>query len=232
MSDQLAGEIFTKLMGLGNGVAPERVREVLKAIVKYNFDPEQGLFNATYPEGAKPTMPTYLNMHADTVWPGTEFNIAAQLIDQGMIEPGIDIIAAAERRYIRAGRFMSIEECGKRYNRPMSIWAAFLAATGFKIDVPRGILTIAPPLKQPEVKAPWASSTGYGQYIKTDNSFELTCESGETAFQQLRVNVNGARTATLNGTELACKTSSEDGLNVLRFDQPVRLKKGDKLSLR
>lgn len=232
MADQLAGEIYTQVMGLGNSVPPERAKQALSEIYRLNFTPDQGLLNAAYPEGAKPTMPTFQNMHADNIWTGTEFNLASLFISQGMVDEGLDVIEAVQRRYMRAGRFMSFIECGKRYNRPMAVWAAFLAATGFRIDVPKGVLTIAPPLQQAELKAPWISSTGLGQFTKSAKTFELACASGETSFSQLRVNVPGLQKADLNGKAAAYKVRTEEGLTVFEFAEPLTLKAGEKLTLR
>lgn len=232
MADQLAGEIYTQVMGLGNSVPPDRVKQALGEIYKINFTPDQGLLNAAYPEGAKPTMPTYQNMHADNIWTGTEFNLASLFINQGMVKEGMEVIEAVQRRYMRAGRFMNFIECGKRYNRPMAVWAALLAATGFKIDVPNGVLTIAPPLQQPELKAPLISSTGLGQFTKTDITFELACESGETSFSRLRVNVPGLKSADLNGKAITCQVKTEEGLIIYEFAEPLTLKAGEKLTLR
>ena len=82
------------------------------------------------------------------------------------------------------------------------------------------------------MKAPWISSTGLGQFTKTATSFELACESGETSFSRLRVNVPDLQKANLNGKPAACKVSTEDGFTVIEFAEPLTLKAGEKLTLR
>lgn len=231
MADQLDGDLYTNLMGLGNTLPASRVREVLGVIYKYNYDFEHGLHNAVYPPGRQPRMPTFQNVQVDGKWPGTEYAIAAQMIDNGMVDEGMNIVSAVKQRYIRAGRFQDFEECGGRYNRPMSVWAVLLASTGFKIDTPKQILTIAPPLKENPLKAPWVSATGWGQFIRTAGTFEMTCSNGEAGFRELRVNVPVTQ-AQLDGKALSCKVRSEDGLTVLKFDQPLTLKTGQTLNLK
>ncbi len=230
-ADQLTGELYTRLMGLGNTLPAERVREVLGVIYKYNFDYDHGLHNAAYPPGRQPRMPTFQNVQVDGKWPGTEYAVAAMMIDHGMVKEGMDIVTAVKQRYLRAGRFQNYEECGNRYNRPMSIWAALLASTGFKIDTPKQILTIAPPIKENPLKAPWVSAAGWGQFIRTANTFEMTCANGEAGFRELRLNVP-VKQAQLDGKALPCKVKSEDGLTVVRFEQPLTLKAGQTLTLK
>jgi len=232
MTDQLSGEMYTKLIGLGNGVPVDRARKALEAVYKYNFTPEQGLWNGTYPPGHQPHMPTYENVQGEGNWTGIEYAAAAAMLDQGMVKEGLSIIDAVQRRYERAGRLFNHEECGPHYYRPMSIWATFLAATGFKVDAPRGILTIAPPIKQDSLLAPWFSATGFGKYTRTDHTFDLACGEGETTFRELRLNITGAKGATLDGKAVACESKVENGLTVLRFTNPVTLKKGQTLAIR
>lgn len=231
MTDQLSGEMYAKLIGMGNAVPVERVQSALRAIYKYNFTPEQGLFNGTYPAGRQPRMPTYRNVQAEGNWTGIEYASAAMMIDQGMVEEGLAVVKAINRRYLRAGRLYNHEECGPHYYRPLSVWSTLLAATGFKVDTPRGILTIAPPVKQEKLQAPWVSATGLGQFTRTGHSFELACHDGETNFREFRVNVAGVKTATLEGKPLSCTVKVVDGLSVFQFEKPVVLKPGQTLSL-
>lgn len=232
MTDQLAGEFFTGLMGLSGGIQPDRVQKVLEAVYKYNYDPDQGVWNAAYPPGTKPHMPTYQNVQADSTWPGIEYNMASMLIDHGMVDQGLSIVEALQRRYYKGARFMNAEECGPHYIRALSVWSLLLAATGFKIDVPQGILTIAPPLKQPEIRAPWVSSTGWGEFKKTDSTFDLSCSDGEVSFKELRLNVGALSSAQLAGTRVKFTAKSENGLTVLHFDQPITVKEGQTLALK
>ncbi len=232
MTDQLSGEMYTKLIGLGNGVPVDRVRRALAAIYKYNFTPEQGLWNGTYPPGRQPRMPTYLNVQGEGNWTGIEYASAAMMIDQGMVKEGLSVLDAVQRRYERAGRLFNHEECGPHYYRPMSIWATYLAATGIKVDAPRGILTIAPQVKQERLFAPWFTATGFGQFTQKKNAFELACREGETTFRELRLNTVGVTTALLDGKGVACESREKDGLTVVRFTEPVVLKKGQTLTVR
>ncbi len=231
MVDQLSGEMYTKLMGLGNSVPADRVKQALAAVYKYNFTPEQGLFNGVYPSGRQPNMPTFRNVQGEGNWTGIEYAAAAHMMEQGMVDEGMNVVKAVHRRYMRAGRFFNHQECGAHYYRPMSIWATFLAATGFQVDNTRGILTIASPIKENPLKAPWVSAFGFGQFIRTANTFEMTCSDGETSFRELRLNVP-VKQAQLDGKALPCTVKSAEGLTVVEFAQPLTLKPGQTLNLK
>ena len=232
MIDQLGGEFYDHLMGLGDGIAPDRVHQVMEAIYKYNYDPDQGVWNAAYPPGRQPHMPTYRNVQADSVWPGIEYNTASMFIDHGMVDEGMNIVDALHRRYLKGGRFMNAEECGPHYIRPLSVWSLLLAITGFKIDVPYRILTIAPPLKQTEIRAPWVSSNGWGEFKKTDSAFDLSCSDGEASFKLLRLDAVSLTHAELAGKAVSFTTKSQDGLTIVNFDQPITVKAGQELIFR
>lgn len=231
MTDQLSGEMYAKLIGMGNGLPPERVKQVLAAVYKYNFTPDGGLLNGSYPPGKKPRLPTYRNRQGDGNWSGIEYAAAAMMFDQGMVDQAVNVIAAVDQRYDRAGQTFKHEECGAHYYRPMSIWAALLAATGFKINTPEQMLTIAPVIKQDKLKAPWVSYTGWGEFTKTGSSFSLACLNGETSFKTFRTNVPGLKKATLAGDTLDCKIREQDGLTVIEFAKPVTVKTGQTLAL-
>ncbi|MHC5053666.1 MAG: GH116 family glycosyl hydrolase, partial [Planctomycetota bacterium] len=70
MTDQIDGEWFTELIGLGHTLPKERIRAALAAVMKHNFNPEDGLVNATYPPDRRPVIHTFRNMQAMAPWTG------------------------------------------------------------------------------------------------------------------------------------------------------------------
>jgi uncharacterized protein (DUF608 family) len=230
MSDQLSGEFYARLIGLGNGLPVERIHQVQNYIYEKTFSMENGLLLGVYPEGRKPSLPIYKNVQLDDVWAGFEYGYAASLIDQGFVDKGLTVIEAVAFRYARAGRRWNFHECGDHYSRPLSIWAAVLAATGFKVDVPRSMLTIAPPITDRPLTAPWVSATGIGSFTRTANSFAMTCTDGTMKFKTLRVNVP-VKQAALDGKAVKCTISQQDGLTVVTFEQPLALTKGQTVKL-
>ncbi len=230
MSDQLSGEWYTQLMGLGQSLPRERVVAALREIVRQNFTPEQGLINASYPAGARPRFPTFDNPQAAGNWTGIEYAFASMLMEFGLVEEGVAVVRAVGDRYARAGRIWNHVECGDHYYRAMCSWTTLLAATGFKVDSPRGELTVAPVIRVPEARAPWVSATAWGELAQTARRLELTCRTGAQSIRRLKVNLAGpALGARLDGRRVACTVSEENGYRVLEFSSPVTLGAGQSL---
>ncbi|HEY3412711.1 MAG TPA: GH116 family glycosyl hydrolase [Armatimonadota bacterium] len=228
MSDQLSGEWFTHLMGVGPGMPDKRVVAALTAIVRRNFTPEQGLVNASFPDARPAYFATYQNAQATANWTGIEYAVASMLIDYGLVAEGRRIVESVHQRYLRAGRIWNHTECGDHYYRAMSSWAVLLAATGFKVDASVGMLTIAPPRRQAEIRAPWVSSTAWGAMVQKPRRLDVSLHSGELALERLRVSLTGSGIRVrVNGKPVAATVAVQDGLTTLRFAAPIRLRSGD-----
>ncbi len=167
--DQLVGQYFAHVCGLGYLLDPRHVRRALRAIMKYNFrrrfhdhfnhlrsfvlGDESALLMATYPRGRRPKRPfPYFN----EVMTGFEYTAAAGMLYEGQIENGLKVIAAIRARYDGLKRNPFDEaECGHHYARAMASWATVLAWTGFHYSAVSGVMTFDPI----EGKHFW--STGY-----------------------------------------------------------------------
>ncbi len=232
MSDQLSGEWYTQLMGLGQSLPRERVVAALHAVVRHNFTAEQGLINASYPTGAQARFPTFENPQASGNWTGIEYAIASMMMEFGLVEEGVAVVRAVQDRYARAGRIWNHVECGDHYYRAMCSWACLLAATGFKVDAPRQVLTVAPVIRAREVRAPFVSATAWGEFTQGARRFELQCRSGDMTLRRLRLNLEArGLTARLNGRRIPCTVSDDHGYRVLDFGAPISLGSGGVLAV-
>lgn len=230
MSDQLSGELYAQLVGLGHTLPRERLVAALRAVMRHNFTSEQGLVNATYPPGATPRLPAYDNFQAMGNWSGIEYIVAAEMMELGLVEEGRAIVRAVQERYARAGRIWNHTECGDHYYRAMSSWSCLLAATGFKVDAPRQTLTIAPVFGAAETRAPWVASTGWGTLTQTATRLELVCRSGSVGLQHLRMRpITQNVTAQRNGKKLPCTISSDGDYTTVHFAEPIAIGAGDSL---
>jgi uncharacterized protein (DUF608 family) len=230
MTDQVDGEWFTHLVGLGHALPRDRITTALRAIVKQNFRPEEGLVNASYPAGARPVLSTYRNLQAEAPWTGIEYAMASMMLEFGLVAEGTAVVRNIHERYARAGRFWNHVECGDHYYRAMSSWAVLLAATGFKVDAPRGWVTFAPVVCGGDFRGPWVSATGWGRFSQGAGRFDLNCEAGRLRFRTLRLGVEPAEgTVRINGRKVAATVRREDGRTVLAFRREVALKAGDRL---
>ncbi len=230
MAVQTSGQWFTHLIGLPTAISNTYLQSAIKSIWKYNFNFQTGLRNAAVPHG-KRNLLVLDNLQAGAVWSGVEYDFASSLMDHGHYSLGAELVAAVHQRYLRAGMPWNHIECGEHYSRPMSSWATLLAATGFKPNWPKEMLTIAPSVPG-DFHAPWATKDGYGRLSRSGNAIALECVSGQIHFRILRTNHSTMQLkATLNGKTLPQGMSHAEGLTVITFDQPVTIKAGHTLQL-
>jgi uncharacterized protein (DUF608 family) len=228
MTDQISGEWFSHLIGLPITISEENLHRSIESIFKNNFSPEFGLHNATAPRGGVGLL-ALTNGQAAGVWSGIEFAFASLLIDHGRYADGARIVEAIHRRYQRAGQPWNQVECGGHYSRAMSSWATMLAITGFKPDLPKRTMVIAPGTSG-DFRAPWVTASGFGAIIRTGQTFSIPCAYGKLDFKTLEI-PSTARSARLGSHTLDCRvTASKDGVTLV-FMNPVSIAADQTLSI-
>ncbi|MEN6643111.1 MAG: GH116 family glycosyl-hydrolase [Armatimonadia bacterium] len=178
--DQLVGQYFAHVCGLGYLTKPGNVKKTLRSIMKYNFRPSlQGHFNnmrtyalgdeaallmSTYPLGRRPKRPF---PYANEVMTGFEYTAAVGMLYEGLTEDGLRCIAAIRERYdgLRRSPFDEAE-CGHHYGRAMAAWAAVPCLAGFQYSGVTGTMTFA--------------ATAGKHFWSTGNAFG-TCEIKQSA---------------------------------------------------
>ena len=177
MTDQLDGEWFLRMMGIGGNLPDERVNAVLNLIFSNNFDREQGLVNATVPENKKTSVETYKNCQTIAVWTGIGYAFAALALSVGLKEVADEEINSIADNQMRFGHFWDHWECGHHYTRPMSSWSIIHALSGISVDYENKKLTFNPidknitlPLCLPDILA---------KVTFTDGKCDIDCISGD-----------------------------------------------------
>ncbi len=194
LSDQLLGQLHARILGLGDLLPAEHIRQAAKSIYDYNFrenfqdhvncqrsyvlNDEAGLLLCTWPIGGRPQFPF---VYSDEVWTGIEYQVAAQLIYEGWLDEGLHIVEAARARHdgIRRNPWNEVE-CGHHYARSMSSWALLLALTGQQSDVGSGQLSFAPVFAASPDDGPfrafWSDGRSWGVFSQSgpDAAPEIT----------------------------------------------------------
>ncbi len=185
MTDQLDGEWFLRMMGLSGNLPDERVGSVLDLIFRCNFDEEQGLLNATVPEGKKTTLHTYKNCQTEAVWTGIGYAFAALALSVGLKEIADKEIRSISDNQMRFGHFWDHWECGHHYTRPMSSWTILQAVSGISVDFENKKIAFNPidknitfPLCLPDILA---------RVTFTDGKCDITCLSGDMSDWKISV---------------------------------------------
>jgi uncharacterized protein (DUF608 family) len=252
LSDQLLGQLYARMLDLGDLLPPDHVRSAIGAVFAHNFkrdfrdhvncqrtyvlNDEAGLLLCTWPQGGRPRFPF---VYSDEVWTGIEYQVAAQLIYEGRLEAGLEIVRAVRNRHdgVRRNPWDEVE-CGHHYARSMSSWALLLALSGFHCDVAAGALAFAPAVAAGDFRCFFSAGTAWGRFAQQSDAgalhADLAVEHGRLELRQLRLHPATqavAVNAALNGAALAARLTQQDGAALLVFDPPITLGVNDRLSV-
>ena len=178
LSNQLLGQWFAMVVGLGHVLPPAHVQRTLRSIFRYNWrrdlrdhvnvqrvyalDDEAGLLLCTWPRGGRPAIPV---PYSDEVWTGIEYQVAAHMIYEGLIEEGLTIVKGVRSRHDGARRNPWNEpECGDHYARAMASWSLLLALSGFDYSAPDARIRFAPKLKPWDFRTFFSTGGCWGTY--------------------------------------------------------------------
>jgi uncharacterized protein (DUF608 family) len=258
MSDQLLGQWWAHQLGLGYLLPKKMVVSAMRAVFKYNFKSDltgwqhiprafagakdKGLIICTWPKGGRPGN---VMLYSDEVWSGIEYQAAAHMIYEGMVEEGFAIVKAARDRYdgiprppIQRNPWNEIE-CGGHYARAMSSWSLLLALSGWEYDGPRQALRFTPRHTPDNFKGFFAGPEGWGRLRQsregTAQRNEISVREGRLAMTQLTL--NSSTTPKSVKVECGRKTirstlSFNAGEAVVTFGRPAMVEAGQSLVVR
>jgi uncharacterized protein (DUF608 family) len=248
-TDQVIGQWWAHLLGLGYIFPEKMVKSALRAVYKYNFrtdwkgidqrprkfvEPdEKGVLLCTWPKGGRPRNPIRYDTEA---WSGVELALASHMILEGMVEEGLQIARAVHDRYEGARRnpWNHIEN-GDYYARAMSGWSLYESLAGFRYDGYRGVLRVAPVLPAKQHKLFVITGSGWGEWRQKTGQVELHALFGTLAFRRLETAWQGPAPASAQsgGRRIALPNASfEGGVAALEFPERFTLKTGESLIVR
>jgi hypothetical protein len=165
------------------------------------------------------------------VWTGIEYQVAAHMIYEGLVDEGLSIARGARDRYDGVPRPPIIRnpwceiECGGHYTRAMSSWSLLLALSGFHFDTLSKTLRFAPACEPDNFNCFFSGPEGWGRLAQTastaNQTAEITVKSGRLDLKHLELVAVGKNmsdaTAQLDGRIIPA-TLQEDGPNrIVRF---------------
>ena len=183
LSDQLFGQGWAHQLGLNYIYPPQYVKKALQSVWKYNWTPDIGPYNAAYkPERwfARPgeaglftcTWPKspYLAAgvrYKSEVWTGIEYQVAGNMVWEGMVDEALAICRGIHERYHPAKHNPFNEvECGDHYARAMASWGVYTALSGYEYHGPKGHLGFAPRLTPENFRAAFTAAEGWGTFAQ------------------------------------------------------------------
>ena len=178
LSDQLIGQWYCEMLGLGKVYRAANIRKALESIFRHNWRPElfdhtgflrlyalndeAGLLVCTWPRGGRPGHAFYFG---DEVWCGMEYQVASHMIYEGMVDEGLAIVKGVRDRHDGVRRNPWDEfECGHHYSRSMASYAVMTALEGFEYSAPEKRMGFSPRLNKDDFRGFWCVGSGYGLY--------------------------------------------------------------------
>ena len=248
LSDQMIGQWYAAMLGLGHLYKPANVRKALKSVFNYNWKPdlmdhanhlriyamndEAGLIICTWPKGERPD---YAFWFADEVWCGIEYQVASHLIYEGMVDEGLAIVRGVRERHRGHNRNPWDEfECGHHYARSMASYALLAALSGFSYSAPDKRIGFDPRMPGRKFKTFFSVGSGWGLYSqrkqKKGGRIEIEALYGSVTLQTISTPFARKKrsvTASVGKKEVAAKLVAREHVIVLQ--EPVTLEAGQKL---
>ncbi len=248
LSDQLIGQWYAKMLGLGYLYKRTNVRKTLQSIFRYNWLPdlsdhfcslriyalndEAGLLIGTWPRGERPG---YAFWFCDEVWCGIEYQVASHLIYEGFVEEGLAIVRGVRDRHTGERRNPWDEfECGHHYSRSMASYALLTALSGFSYSAPEKRIGFAPRVHPEDFRCFFSVGSGWGVYSQKTGektTVRLRVDYGTLEIQTLTLafEPGASVTAKLGRREVACSVKKAGRNRTLLFDEPVTIGTGEAL---
>jgi len=256
LSDQLLGAWFARVVGLDPGWPAKRMRQALASIYRYNFknhfydhpntqriyalNDEKGLLLCSWPKAGRPKLPF---VYSDEVWTGIEFQVAAHLIYEGLLEEGLAIVLGITERYDgwRRNPWNQVE-CGSHYARALASWSVLLALSGFEFSAREQRLSFAPRLDLEDFRTFFVAGSAWGAFRQSRQArtekFRLEVIDGKLPLRGLDLaprargsvvtSLIGPRDQSLSGYKLE---ALPDGRVRLRLADTVEVTSGSALEL-
>jgi hypothetical protein len=196
----------------------------------YALNDDAGVVVATYPAGKRPEIPF---PYFAEVWNGLEYQLAAHMIYEGLVNEAMTIVESVRRRHDGERRNPWNEtECGHHYARPMASWALVIALNGFHYSGAERKLTLAPRVAEPKIRSFWTAPSGWGTFEHSQTAAgiyaQIAVEEGSLGLKSVILSGNLQKPmnelsiklgdATVNGT-----FKEDGGRPGVIFEQELRV---------
>lgn len=200
--DQVVGQWHANLCGLGEIFDNSMVKSSLRSVYKYNFKPvmrntfnawrvfclngESGTVMCEYPKDVE--RPTITISYGQECMTGFEYQVAAHMISEGMMQQGLELIRAVRNRYDGEKRNPWNEiECGSNYARSMASYSLIPIFSGFLYDIPKGMIGFNPIVKNELFRSIWSVASGWGIVEITPDQFTMKIHAGYLDIKQVNL---------------------------------------------
>jgi uncharacterized protein (DUF608 family) len=262
--DQVHGQAWAFQVGLPRILPEKETVSALRSLGRYNFSPdvgpyrdvnkpgrwyavagEAGLLMCTFPrkdwdyqrakgEGKGAGFAMYFN----ECMTGFEYQVAAHMLWEGLVQEGLAITRAVHDRYHASKRNPWNEiECGDHYARSMASYGVYLAACGFANHGPKQHLGFAPRLTPEHFRCAFTAAEGWGSFEQKvtagRHDATISVKWGKLTLRTLALENTGAQTAKAECAKQSFGTTCQrqGKALVLTFDPPIQISVGETLSV-
>ncbi len=208
LSDGVIGASLAFQCGVETPLSKAEVRRHLQSVFEHNFKAsliehanvqrpgyalgnEPGLLLCTWPRGGKPTLPF---VYSDEVWTGIEYQVAAHMIAEGLVDEGLTLVSALRSRYDgRVRNPWNEYECGSYYARAMASYGLLAALSGFAYSAPTMTLRLAPRWARRPFTTFFSTASGWGTLTLTRRTLEIKLEAGLLPLRRIEITTNDQR---------------------------------------
>ncbi len=250
--EQLIGQWWASMMGLGTLYDPDNVRKATASVFKYNFMEDcydhlnaglvlnvyddAGILICTWPRGGRPAQGLF---YADIFHHGMEDQAIGNLIYQGYVLEGLAGIKAIRDRF--DGRKRSPYDqnaCGSYYVRGLANYSWLLALSGFQYSGVDKMMQIDPRLNRDDFRTFFSVGGGWGTVSQKQagKKFNVSVEvaRGKVSLAKLLVRPKGRiGQATARSGELSVDATVKvvNGLVEVALKRPVEVSPNKMLTI-
>ena len=176
VSEQLHGQLYARMLGLGDIFDRDNIHTALASLFKnhyiddfydrfnsnrvYSLGGDRGLLIATWPRGGRPVKPV---LYCDETQAGYEYQVAGNLLYEGYILEGLTVIKSIRDRYDGKKRNPFYEfEWGHHYARSLGSYNALLALSGFRYSAVDQMLRVVPKVCAEDFKCFFSVGSAWG----------------------------------------------------------------------
>ena len=151
---------------------------------------------------------------------GFEYQLAALMISEGMIEEGVEIVAMIRDRYDGKKRNPWNEiECGNNYARSMASYSMIPIFSGFIFDMPKGVIGFNPILQKDVFRCIWSLDSAWGNVQIKGEQVLIQILSGQLTLRELQLPFVTREIHTVRVDGQSVKVKCQGGR--IQFDEPM-----------
>jgi uncharacterized protein (DUF608 family) len=240
--DQVLAQWHANNIGLGEIFDRNNTKKALHSLYKYNYkssmlnfynpcriyslNNESGIIICDYPENIyKPIVPV---PYAEETMNGFEYQSAIHMIQEGMINEGLEIVKAVRDRYDGYKRNPWNEfECGSNYARSMASYALLHTLSGFEFDMVNKVIGFNPIINKDNFKSFWCISTAWGTFEINENSVKLNILYGDIELKSLKLPFIKDIITTVKNNDDKIDFTFDNG--IITFNNPINIKQDTSL---